>query len=616
MKNKIKKIHGVYNELVVSLKEKLKIPIFRMRLIFLLDLLYKSILFTTIIESKNAVKINFLMIPYKFIFPYLAFIILIFGFGYLFSRKREIVYHFVVNIGLSILLIMDLSYFRSNRDVLSLKHIFFKGTFNPVNEGLINIKFIDVLFIIDSIIILIYYLHHRISINEKRNKNKFRNAFIISIFMMIISHICIDVFPIYGNDKAVFKTQWDTLMSERCVGPIGYHIVDSIKTLTKIDRKPSNSEKEKVNKWIKYNDENLEPNQYYGAIKGKNIIFLQIESLENFVINKRVNGQEITPFLNKLTKSGLYFDNFYEQNNAGNSIDCDFLVNTSVYPLGDKITSLYYGENVYSNSLSRIVEKKGYTTITTHAEDIGSFNWTELHKNGFGVEQLWDIKKYNYNETVGYGLSDRSFYSQVVEKIKKVDRPFFLQLATLSSHGPFKINQKYRTLNLPYDIDQSYLGGYFESVKYADTQIRMLFDKLDKGGLLDNTTIVIYGDHGGVHKYYNEEIQDLNFDNNWWKNYDNKIPLIIYSKGLEPKVVNAAGGQVDILPTISYLLGIDKSEYINTSMGRVLVNTNRNATVIKGNVIKGNVQSEEERKHLLEAYEIGKIIIEEDVFNK
>ena len=90
-----------------------------------------------------------------------------------FSRKREIVYHFVVNIGLSILLIMDLSYFRSNRDVLSLKHIFFKGTFNPVNEGLINIKFIDVLFIIDSIIILIYYLHHRISINEKRNKLQF-----------------------------------------------------------------------------------------------------------------------------------------------------------------------------------------------------------------------------------------------------------------------------------------------------------------------------------------------------------------------------------------------------------------------------------------------------------
>lgn len=616
MKKKINKIHDIYNEFKISLREKLKIPICRMRLIFILDLLYKSILFTAIIESKDATKINFLVLPYKFLFPYLAFIIFIFEFGYLVSSKKEIIYHFIVNFGLSLLLIIDLSYFRSNRDVVSLKHIFFKGTFNPVNGELINIKFIDVLFIIDSIIILIYYLRHRIRVNEKRNINKFKKAFVISISMMISSHICIDVFPIYGSDKAVFKTQWDTLMTERSVGPVGYHIIDSIKTLRKIDRKPSNREKEKVNQWIKNNDEGLEPNQYYGAIKGKNVIFLQIESLENFVINKRVEGQEITPFLNRLTKKGLYFNNFYEQNNAGNSIDCDFLVNTSIYPLGDKITALYYGENVYSNSLSRIVEKKGYTTITTHAEDIGSFNWIELHKNGFGVEQLWDIKQYNYNETVGYGLSDRSFYSQVVDKIKDIDSPFFLQLATLSSHGPFKINPKYRTLNLPYEIDQSYLGGYFESVKYADTQLKMLFDKLDKCGLLDNTTIVIYGDHGGVHKYYNEDIQELNFDNNWWKRYDHKIPLIIYSKGLEPEVVSVAGGQVDVLPTIAYLLGIDKSEYINTSMGRVLVNTNRNATVIKGNVIKGNVQSEEERKHLLEAYEVGEIIIKKDVFNK
>ena len=94
----------------------------------------------------------------------------------------------------------------------------------------------------------------------------------------------------------------------------------------------------------------------------------------------------------------MYFNNIYEQNNAGNSIDCDFMVNTSIYPLGDKITALNYGENVYSNSLPRILDGEGYKTISSHAEEIGEFNWTELHKNGFGIETIWDVGDYVYEE--------------------------------------------------------------------------------------------------------------------------------------------------------------------------------------------------------------------------
>ena len=160
--------------------------------------------------------------------------------------------------------------------------------------------------------------------------------------------------------------------------------------------------KKDVDNWIEENKEDIEPNEYAGVFKGKNVLFLQIESLENFVINKKTNGKEITPFLNKLTREGLYFNNIYQQNNAGNSIDCDFLVNTSVYPLGGiTITALNYGEKVYSNSLPRILKSEGYETITTHAEENDSFNWNELHKNCFGVDKLWDITKYDYDETVG-----------------------------------------------------------------------------------------------------------------------------------------------------------------------------------------------------------------------
>ncbi|MDR3594793.1 LTA synthase family protein [Clostridium sp.] len=403
-------------------------------------------------------------------------------------------------------------------------------------------------------------------------------------------------------------------MSVQAPGPLGYHAVEAFSSISKLFNKPSDADKKTITQWIKYNNENLPPNQYSGIFKGKNIIFLQIESMENFVINKTVSGKEITPFLNKLTKQCLYFNNFYEQNNGANSIDCDLMINTSIYPLGDRITATNYGENVYPNSLPRLLSNEGYATISTHAEEHGEFNWTELHKNGFGAQTLWSINNYNYDEVVGYGLSDRSFFTQLSEKLKDVKQPFFVQLPTLSSHGPFNIDKKYRQLDLPQEIDESYLGGYFESLHYTDAQIEMFFDRLKQDNLLDNSIVVIYGDHAGVHKYYNDDIQKLNFEDNWWKEYDHRLPLLIYSKNAPAETISASGGQVDMLPTISYLLGINESLYKNTSMGRILVNTKRDSTIIKGNVIKGNARDSQEENHLLTSYSIGEKIIKDNYF--
>lgn len=588
----------------------------KFRFVTIIDMLLKSLIFMTLVEVSSADKIKFSNIGFKFIFVYLAFILLFYSFGYLFSKNKQIVYYIILNILFSTLLIADLWYFRVNRDFLGLKNIFFSGTFNPVGESLYQFKTIDLLFVIDIVAIILFVFIKKIRSTESRSFGKFLFTLRHVAIILLISFVCIDVLSISGWSNRMLTKRWTTLMSARASGPIGYHLIESARTLSKVMNPLSNSEKDEIEQWLAYNREDLEPNEYSGVAKGKNVIFIQVESLENFVINKSVNGKEISPFLNKLTREGLYFNNIYEQNNAGNSIDCDFMVNTSIYPLGDKITALNYGENVYSNSLPRILEGEGYKTISSHAEEIGEFNWTELHKNGFGIETMWDIGGYVYEETVGYGLSDKSFLTQVSNKLKGVQEPFFFQAPTMSNHGPFEIDEKYRELDLPEEVDESYLGGYFESVRYTDRQIEMFFEKLDEMGILDNTMIVLYGDHAGVHKYYNDDIQKLDYEGNWWKEYDNKIPLIIYSKGIKPSIIEASGGQVDIPTTIAYLLGIDKDKYLNTSMGRVLVNTNRDATIIKGNEIKGNVKNEEELEHLLKSYEIGEKIIKNNYFGR
>lgn len=586
----------------------------KIRFFTIIDMLFKSLLFMTLIEVSSADKIKFFNIPFKFTAVYLGFILIFYSFGYLFSKNKQIVYYIIIDTLYSTLLIFDLWYFRINKDFLGIKNIFYSGTFNPLNGNLYQFKIIDLLFIIGNILIISYIIIKKIKNNESRNLTKFIFTIKKSIIILAISFICIDILSITGWANRMLTKRWTTLMSARATGPIGYHLIEGGRTLSKVLNPLLDSEKLEIEEWLENNKEEIEPNEYKGMVEGKNIIFIQIESLENFVINKSVNGKEISPFLNKLSKEGLYFTNIYEQNNAGNSIDCDFMVNTSIYPLGDKITALNYGENTYTNSLVRILESEGYYTISSHAEDIGEFNWTELHKNCFGVDELWDIGDYVYEETVGYGLSDRSFLSQVADKLKNIDSPFFFQAPTLSNHGPFNIGEEYRELDLPEEIDKSYLGGYFESVHYTDKQIEMFFDKLDESGLLDNSIIVLYGDHAGVHKYYNDDIKDLDYEGNWWKEYDNKIPLIIYSKDIKANTITTSGGQVDILPTILYLLGVEENKYLNTSMGRILVNTNRDATIIKGNIVKGNVKDNEELDHLLKAYEIGEKIIKNNYF--
>lgn len=586
-----------------------------LKFFIVITMLIKSIIFIAILNIDTTDKILKKNISFKFTIIYLAFILFVYSFGYLFSKNRQTTFYIILNSLYTLLLIADLSYFRANRDLLGLKNILFENTFNPLQNSLMNLRPVDLIFIIDIILLLTWVIKDKIQNNNKRSLKKFFSTMIISIFMIIGSCICVDALQLGEFGDSIIFNQWTTLMEVKAPGPIGYHIVEGARSINKyFNDKPSSEDKKEIENWLTFNKEKIEDNEYKGLLKGKNVIFLQIESLENFVINQKTNGKEITPFLNKLASEGLYFNNFYEQNNAGNSIDCDFMINTSIYPLGNKITALNYGENVYPNSLPRILQKDGYFTISSHAELPNEFNWTELHKNSFGANELWTINDYVYEESVGYGLSDKSFLSQTADKLKDIKQPFFIQLPTLSNHGPFDLDEKYRQLNLPDEVNDSYLGGYFESVLYTDNQLEMFYNKLNESGLLDDTVLVIYGDHTGVHKYYNEDIQDIDYENNWWDEVDHKIPLIIYSKNMEHKIVNKTGGQIDILPTICYLLGIDDDSYRNSTMGRILVNTNRNAITIKGNHIIGNVKPSDE-EHVSKAYEIGEKIIKTNYFN-
>ncbi len=108
-----------------------------------------------------------------------------------------------------------------------------------------------------------------------------------------------------------------------------------------------------------------------------------------------------------------------------------------------------------------------------------------------------------------------------------------------------------------------------------------------------------------------EDVEASNIEGNWWQEKDSKIPLIICGSQIPSKNIETYGGQIDIMPTVAYLLGVDTKGY---QMGRNLLNTKRDATVIKDGIIVGNPKEDEEEM-LKKAYDIADKIIKNDYYN-
>lgn len=583
-------------------------------MVFIIQL--KSMLLLSMLRSPNSssISISTMYFGTPVIKAHLLIIALICSIIFLFKYKSKIKVALTIDIFITILFLLDIWYYRINGNFLSIRHLLHPEIFNPIGKNLFNFRIVDLLFFIDFIF---FFIIIKLTKNKGFNDTskliirfvKTAVVFIICGFSIYLYHYYIDIKGVSG--QTFLSQSWAPFQTYSDMSPLGYHGYDLF-FYSDLDNGLTESEVNEIDTWFENNKEDIEDNEYKGYLEGKNLIAIQVESLENFVINQTVYGQEITPTLNKLLSNSLYFDNIYEQNNSGTSSDADLMVNTSIFPLRNYSTFPTYSWTTY-NSLQKLLNEEGYTTISTHAELPGSWNWAEPHK-AFGADNIWDINEFNLDEVIGLGLSDESYLKQLANKLKDETEPFYTFVTTLTSHGPFDIPEDKKLLDLPEELDNNMLGAYFQSIRYTDEAIKIFLEELDKNGQLDNTVIMIYGDHCGVHKFYEEDIVDAPLEGDWWQENNKKIPLIIYNKDIEAATISNAGGQVDFLPTISYLLGIDKDKFQNTSMGRILVNTNRNSTILNYGEIIGTPKDENEETHLKDTFKISDLIIQGDYF--
>ncbi|MCM3749653.1 LTA synthase family protein [Paenibacillus pasadenensis] len=301
----------------------------------------------------------------------------------------------------------------------------------------------------------------------------------------------------------------------------------------------------------------------FGAAEGRNVIVIQLEAFQNFVLNKTVEGQQITPHLNELIKQSVYFPRFYQQAGSGNTSDAEFLTNTSLYvPLRVPATEAYSGKSL--PSLPKLLKAKGYEAMTFHTNDVAFWNRNELYR-ALGFNRYYDTEFYGEEDVVAFGASDEVLYRKTVAELKKVrqeeNKPFYAMMISMSAHHPYNIPERKVKLKLSETYEDSFVGDYLRAQNYADYALGQLIQELKDAGLWENSMLVIYGDHMGL-PIYSLSDEDLKLlETITGRAYDSSqmlnIPLIVTAPGaLMPSVETTVGGQSDIMPTIANLTGL------------------------------------------------------------
>ncbi len=585
-----------------------------------LAIAFKSVVFLGYVKGPNFSEVNIIKGLSTIYFPlfFVFFILVILAGCFLFKGIGRGIYLFITNVFISVLFIIDILYFRAFEKFVTphmLKEI---GNLDNLSDSVISFFSAgDILLFIDIPIMLFIIVWLRKKLFTSSVKPiVFSVLFLISAGYLLHIPFKTKVLGLKDKYSFIFDVTWRPDLTFKRLSPIGYHINDLIvyyndcKTV-----KLSQAEVKEIKDWYDAKNENLPVNKYKGMFKGKNLIFIQVESLENFVLNRKVYGQEITPNLNRLMKNSIFLNHVEEQVNMGTSSDSDFMVNTSIYPVRRGSTFFRYPDNYY-NSLPLQLEKIGYSTTAIHPDKGSYWNWMRALKS-IGFQKCIDSSQFDIDEIIGLGISDGSFFKQVKPIILKQKQPFYTFMVTLSSHGPFSLPKEYKSMTIPVDIDKTRLGGYFQSVHYTDKQIGNFIDELGRAGMLENTVIALGGDHCGVHKFYRYDIVSMKNKEDWWMENYNYIPFMIYSKGSKGETVSVRGGQIDIMPTLLSLMGIDEKEYSNSAMGRNLLNTKRNFVILANGSRVGSIDIDQKQKESeIKGLEIADIIIRSNYFKE
>ncbi|MBO0380482.1 polyglycerol-phosphate lipoteichoic acid synthase LtaS [Staphylococcus hominis] len=499
-----------------------------------------------------------LMNPYSLI----ALILSIFLF---FKGKKAYWFIFIGGFLLTFLLYANVVYFRFFSDFLTFSTLNQASNVESMGGAVsASFKWYDFVYFLDTIVYLFILIFKR----SWLDKRVFSKKFVPVVMAASIALFFLNLAFAETDRPELLTRTFDHKYLVKYLGPYNFTVYDGVKTIQNNQQKALASEDDLTRVLNYTKQKNTEPNsEYYGIAKKKNIIKIHLESFQTFLINKKVNGKEVTPFLNKLSTGNddfRYYPNFFHQTGQGKTSDSEFTMDNSLYGLPQGSAYSLKGDNTYQSLPAILDQKEGYTSAVMHGDYKTFWNRDQIYKH-FGIDKFYDATYYDMSDenVVNLGLKDKPFFKASAEYQSKMKQPFYSHLITLTNHYPFTLNSEDASIDKPNTGDST-VDGYIQTAHYLDQALEQYINDLKAKGLYDDSVIMIYGDHYGISENHNNAMEkllgeqitpakftDLNRTGFWLK-----IP------GKNGTVDETYAGQVDVMPTILHLVGIDSKNYL------------------------------------------------------
>lgn len=299
-------------------------------------------------------------------------------------------------------------------------------------------------------------------------------------------------------------------------------------------------------------------NEYTGLFEDKNLIVILMESVNDIFINP-----EYYPNFYKLVSEGWYWENNYSPRNSCATMNNEFSGMTGLYSIYNTCTASKYKNNSYYESIFNLYNNKNYITFSAHDYTEAYYPRKKIHTN-MGSGEYFGVQKLGIdysNEYINWA-NDDDFMAEVLNIIddkREKNEQFMTWLTTVSSHQPYSVNSiqgnKYYDLteNTKYPKD---VRRYMSKLKILDDGLGVLLEGLESRGILDDTVIVLYGDHYPYGISTDNLNKVLDYDTSEYYNAE-RVPFVIYNSEQEAKVFSEYTSYINILPTLANLFNLD-----------------------------------------------------------
>lgn len=468
-------------------------------------------------------------------------------------------------------------YYREFSDYISISTMLASSSVSAgLGEAALKLfRFWDIIYFIDFITLIVIVIRKNLTI-DNRAFNKRASFAVTALSIMLFSA---NLFLAEIDRPELLSRGFSNTYIVRALGLPAFLGYNATQTYSAHKDRTEASEDDLLPVQEYISSHYASPNdQYFGIAKGRNVIYIHLESLQQFIIDYKlnVNGTEyeVTPFLNSLyhSHSTLAFSNIFNQVKAGKTSDAETMIETSLFGLNQGSFMVQYGGTNTQQAAPYILSQNGgYTSAVFHGNSASFWNRNNTYKQ-WGYNYFFDQSYFSEateENSFQYGLNDKIMFADSIQYLEHMQQPFYAKFITVSNHYPYTTSLIGDEIGFPLaNTDDETINGYFATANYLDSSVKAFFDYLKATGLYENSIIILYGDHYGISNSRNPDLAPLlNKNSETWSDFDNamlqRVPYMIVVPGMtNGGIFNTFGGEIDALPTLEHLLGIKADNYI------------------------------------------------------